>query len=103
MQRTLFALSLGLAVLMIIPGILHAEPQCAAHQLVADQLAQKYGEARRSIGLASDNTVMELYASALTGTWTMTVTLPRGLTCLVASGDSFDTTKDTLPAKGNPA
>ncbi len=103
MDRTLFALSLGLAGLIFIPGSLHAEPQCAAHQLVADQLARKYGEARRSIGLASDNTVMELYASSQTGTWTMTVTLPSGLTCLVGSGDNFETTKDTLPAKGNPA
>ena len=55
------------------------------------------------IGLARDNTVMELYAAADTGTWTLTVTLPSGLTCLVAAGDNFETTADTLPAKGDPA
>ena len=103
MERTLFALSLGLAGLILLPADLHAAPQCAAHDLVAQSLANQFGEVRRSIGLARDNTVMELYAAAETGTWTLTVTLPSGLTCLVAAGDNFETTADTLPAKGDPA
>ncbi len=103
MERTLFALSLGLVGLIILPGIGRAEPQCAAHAMVADQLAAKFGEVPRSMGLASNSTVMELYASADTGTWTMTVTLPSGVTCLVAAGDNFETVKATQPAKGDPA
>ena len=103
MERSLFALSLGLAGLILLPGALRAAPQCAAHDAVAASLAKQYGEVRRSIGLAQDNTVMELYAAADTGTWTLTVTLPNGQTCLVAAGHNFETTADTLPAKGDPA
>jgi hypothetical protein len=103
MDHTLFALSLGLAGLIMGPGALHAEPKCAAHQMVVDQLAHQFGESRHSIGLASDNTVMELYSAPDTGTWTLTATLPNGLTCLVAAGDNFETTQDALPAKGDPA
>ena len=103
MDRTLFALSLGLAGLILTPGFGHAQPQCAAHQTVADQLASQFGEAKRSMGLASNATVMELYASPDTGTWTMTVTLPNGMTCLVAAGDNFETVQDPKPARGNPA
>ena len=103
MDHRLFALSLGLAGLILAPAALRAEPRCADHQRVVDQLAQKFGEARRSIGLTSDDTVMELYASADTGTWTLTATMPNGVTCLVAAGNNFETTKDTLPAKGDPA
>ena len=103
MERTLFALSLGLAGLIMAPGVVRAAPQCAAHQTVLDQLATQFGEARHSIGLARDNTVMELYASPETGTWTLTVTLPNGTTCLVAAGDNFETVQDALPAKGDPA
>lgn len=102
MDRTLFALSLGLAGLILLPLPLHAAMQCAPHDTVATNLATSFGEARRSIGLAQDNTVMELYASE-TGTWTLTVTLPTGMTCLIAAGSHFETVIAPLPAKGNPA
>ena len=34
---------------------------------------------------------------------TLTVTMPNGLTCLVAAGNNFEMTQDPLPAKGDPA
>ena len=105
MNRTLFALSLGLV------GMIHAAqmaranapPQCADRGQVVDILAQKYGETRRSIGLAANNTVMELYASTETGSWTLAVTLPDGVTCLMASGQGFQAVTEDLPARGDPA
>ncbi len=103
MDRTLFALSLGLAGLILVPGTARAAPQCAAHDVVSQSLANQFGEVRRGIGLAQDNTVMELYAAAETGTWTLTVTFPTGMTCLVAAGSNFEITADALPAKGDPA
>lgn len=103
MDRTLFALSLGLAATVLLPGTARATAQCAPRDTVAANLATQYGETRRIIGLAQDNTVMELYAAPETGTWTLTVTLPSGVTCLVAAGSSFEATADTLPAKGDPA
>jgi hypothetical protein len=102
MDRTLFALSLGLAGLILLPLPVHAAMQCAPHDTVATHLATSFGEARRSMGLAQDNTVMELYA-AESGTWTLTVTLPNGMTCLVAAGTSFETVDAPLPASGDPA
>lgn len=103
MERTLFALSLGLAGFFLLPAAGRAAPQCAGHDVVAKSLADQFGEVRRSIGLAQDNTVMEVYAADDTGTWTLTVTLPTGMTCLVAAGNNFEMTADTLPAKGDPA
>ncbi len=103
MDRTLFALSLGLAAFALLPGIARAAPQCAPRDMVAANLATQFGETRRIIGLAQDNTVMELYAAPETGTWTLTATLPNGTTCLVAAGSSFEATADTLPARGDPA
>ena len=102
LNHTFFALSLGLAGLILAPAALQAQPQCAPHYVVAAGLADQFSEVRRVIGLAQDNTVMELYA-ADTGTWTLTVTHANGLTCLVAAGNNFETTADMLPAKGNPA
>ena len=57
---------------------------------------------RQSIGLGDNNQVVEVFASTETGTWTITVTNPNGLTCLVASGQAFeDVAKEAVP--GDPA
>ena len=108
MERNLFALSLGLAGLLLIPALGRATPvQCAAHDKMVAQLATDYGEEARSIGLGADNTVMELYTSVQTGTWSMTVTLVNGVTCVVATGANFETVAP-IPAappqeaKGDP-
>ena len=103
MDRTLFALSLGMAGLFLLPGTLHATAQCAPHDKVSAELSQKFGEQPSSMGLAQDNTVMELYSSPTSGGWTLTATLPNGLTCLVAAGQNFETVQPTLVAKGDPA
>ena len=76
--------------------------QCAPREQVLATLSDRYGESRRAIGLAANATVMELFASE-TGSWTMTVTLPDGIVCLVASGEHFEAVQDPLPAKGDPA
>lgn len=100
MDRTLFALSLGLAGMIACPNLLHAAPQCATHDDVSSQLAKQYGETPTSMGLAQDNTVMEVYSSAESGSWTITVTLPTGMTCLVAAGQHYESAQ---VAKGDPA
>ena len=46
---------------------------------------------------------MEMFVNAATGTWTITVTLPDGETCLVATGENFEPLVEALPAKGDPA
>ncbi|QJF52451.1 MULTISPECIES: hypothetical protein [Roseobacter] len=76
---------------------------CGPREAVVDRLAQGYGESRQSMGLGANNAVIEVFASDETGTWTITVTTPNGLTCLVASGQSFETLAEALPAKGNDA
>jgi hypothetical protein len=76
---------------------------CAPRDAVVERLATHYGETRQSMGLGSNNAVMEVYASTETGTWTITVTLTSGLTCLVASGQAFEELAEALPPKGDPA
>ena len=103
MPRFHLALSLGFAAVILVTQNALAATQCAQRPQVLEALAQKYGETRRSMGIAADQTVMELFASAETGTWTLTVTLPTGMTCLVAAGQNFETVAEELPARGDPA
>jgi hypothetical protein len=80
----------------------HAQ-SCAEHAAVQELLADRYGESRQSIGMGSDNSVVEIYASLDTGTWTITVTRPGGPTCLVASGFGFEHLNEALPAASEGA
>ncbi|MEL6620435.1 MAG: hypothetical protein AAFY39_15275 [Pseudomonadota bacterium] len=76
---------------------------CGPRDLVVNRLAEGYGETRQSMGLGANNAVIEVFASEDTGTWTITVTTPNGMTCLVASGQAFEELAEALPAKGNDA
>ena len=96
-------LLLSLAMLAL-PVVAQAQgPQCAKRDQVVDLLATKYGETRQGMGVADNSTVMEVFASDATGTWTITVSSPDGMMCLVASGQGYEKMADELPAKGEPA
>lgn len=104
MRLALLALTLGLAGLPVwTAAALAQNQQCAPRADVVAHLGQKYSETRRSMGLAANSTVMEVFASEATGTWTITVTTPQGITCLIASGQSFEPVVEQQPAKGSPA
>ncbi len=98
MKRNLFLMSFGIGAMMLAANHANAQSrQCAAHDAVVERLAARYGESRQSIGLGSDNSVVEVYASAETGSWTIVVTRPGGPTCLVAAGQSFQQLNEALP------
>ena len=93
---------LTLPALLLFVGAAQAQTQCGPRQMVLETLANRYGESRQAVGLAANSTVMELFASE-TGSWTITVTMPDGVLCLLASGESFEALREPLPAKGDPA
>lgn len=92
-------LSFGfLASAALLAPPVQAQANCAPHEIVVERLADGFGESRQSIGLAANNAVVEVFASLETGTWTITVTMPGGLTCLVASGQAFEHLAEAAPA-----
>ena len=107
MKRTFLALSLGVgAVLASTLGATaqsNPRPNCAPREAVVERLGAKYGESRQSIGLGSNNSVVEVFALTETGTWTIVVTTPAGLTCLVAAGQAFEALAEAPAAMGNDA
>jgi SNF family Na+-dependent transporter len=104
MPQIFFALSFGFAGLILATHASFAQQnQCAPRDDVIAYLSEKYGETRRSIGLAGQGAVMEMHAADATGTWTITMTLPNGMTCMIASGQGYETVTEELPAAGDPA
>ena len=91
MHRPLLACACLLPLLAAaLPAAAQQQPRCAPRAQVLDVIESRYRESRRAIGLTGSQTVMELYASEATGSWTLVVTLPSGLSCLVASGQGFE-------------
>ena len=104
MPRALFAAIVTLAALSAAagPAVAQSSGNCAMRSHVIERLAAAYGETRQSIGLGANNQVVEVFASRETGTWTITVTNPNGLTCLVASGQAYEDVVEEV-VEGDPA
>jgi hypothetical protein len=67
-----------------------ANTQCGNRENIISTLEKEYGETRRSAGLANNNGLLEVYASLESGSWTITLTMPNGMMCLVAAGQSYE-------------
>ena len=88
-------LALPLITLTLASPLGAQSRNCATHAAVVERPAAGYGETRQSNGMGADNTVVEVFASLETGTWT--ITQPGGPTCLVASGQAFQVLAEALP------
>ena len=104
-QSKMILWAMGMSILGLAATKVDAQQarNCAPREVVVDRLAGHYGETRRSMGLGSNNAVIEVFASDETGSWTITVTMPSGVTCLVASGQAFEALAEALPEDGNDA
>ncbi len=92
MEKTLFALSLGFGGVILATQAAEAA-QCAARDQIVTRLATGHDEARRGSGLTTGPDgraqILEIFAS-VAGNWTIAVTLPNGLTCIVAAGENWE-------------
>ena len=88
-------LTAATAVSVFVVTILATNPVNAATDLCTKRasmvkaLANKYEEQRRGIGVASKSGVMEFYVSHK-GTWTMLMTMPNGMSCIMAAGRDWE-------------
>lgn len=66
--------------------------QCDKRERIAERLAKKYGETPVSHGVTNGGGLLEVYRTSPTDerdTWTIIVTMPFGLSCLVAAGEGW--------------
>lgn len=104
MKHQFLALTLGVGSVLLSTSAVYAQSRnCASREAVVERLGTKYGESRQSIGLGTNNAVVEVFASLDTGTWTITVTMTNGMTCIVAAGQAFETLAEAPAEGGNDA
>lgn len=69
-----------------------ANANCAARETVVAKLENSYSETLVAGGLQGNKhvqTMVEVWASEKTGTFTMILTSPEGVSCVVAAGTNF--------------
>lgn len=74
---------------------------CGNRTDIVSQLGEKYGERRHSLGVTGRRGVLEIFVSDETGSWTILVTSPQGVTCLMAAGEAYET--EPTEIGGSPA
>lgn len=102
MNTLMMKLTLAAVAATVFATHASAQAACAPRDAVVTRLAERYGETRQSMGLGANNAVIEVFASA-TGSWTITVTMANGTTCLIASGQAFEEMAESLPIVGDDA
>ncbi len=101
MNDFLIKMTMGLGLMALAAQHVSAQPgNCAPRDVVVQKLTQKFSESRRGIGLIRQTAVMEIFASEDSGSWTILITRPDGISCLIAAGQDYQTRADTLPAQG---
>ncbi|MBV1926768.1 MAG: hypothetical protein KUG62_06390 [Rhodobacteraceae bacterium] len=91
MFKRLLGLSLLFGMAATAPPAL-AAPNCELRETVIQQLSTKYSEQLAVGGLQKvqgTQTLMEIWASVETGTFTVLLTNPNGISCIVAAGTNY--------------
>ena len=70
-------------------------PRCAPHADMLALLAKHYGEAPKTVGIVNQNRFVEVLSSR-EGSFTILVTGPDGMACILAAGQDFEVVPDHL-------
>ena len=99
-MRWLVSLAL-LALTLPFAAPADAAPACARRDDVVRELANRYKEIPVSVALANNGSLLEVLTSGTGGTWTIIVTSPNGVACMVAAGEDWQQTVPVAEA-GQP-
>ena len=91
MPRTLSLLLAGCFFTFFLSGIAPAfsAPQCQQRDAVLQILEQKYKEAPVALGVTHNGGLVEVLSTGNGSTWSIIVTTPQGISCLVAAGEGW--------------
>ncbi len=82
-------LALGAGLALASTGAAVAQPQCDQRDSVLQVLEQKYKEAPVALGVTHNGGLVEVLSTGNGTTWSIIVTTPQGMSCLVAAGEGW--------------
>ena len=59
-----------------------------------DRLASEYGEELIEAKMMEEHGLLEVLTSPTKGTWTLLLTMPSGISCVLAAGNGLDTDEE---------
>lgn len=77
-------------VALFVAGPALAQMACDKRTEVTGHLKRKYEEAPVALGVANNGGLVELLTTKSGTTWTLIITLPNGMTCLLAAGEDWE-------------
>lgn len=83
-------IALGVVFILFPMNPATAQQACGERAKFMDKLEDTFAEHPIAMGLTEKGAVIEVFASKH-GSWTFLITMPGGLTCVVASGQSWET------------
>jgi hypothetical protein len=82
-------LALGAGLALVSTSAAVAQPQCDQRDSVLQVLQQKYKEAPIALGVTHNGGLVEVLTTGNGNTWSIIVTTPQGMSCLVAAGEGW--------------
>ena len=83
-----FVIAFLIAVLASMPAA--ARTLCGQRVDVLNGLHGTYTETPSAMGLSNTGGVVEILTSPKGDTWTIIITMPNGLSCLIAAGENWE-------------
>jgi len=71
------------------------QPICGQRAEIVQSLADQFHERPQAVGVVDKDAVMELFVSE-SGSWTMLATGTDGISCLVSSGEAWETKSNVI-------
>ncbi len=84
---TVAALALGL--LINTAATAQAQAVCLPHEDLKEQLYANFSEAPAAIAIANNGALVQLYAKRDRSSWTLVMTRPGGLSCVLVAGEDW--------------
>ena len=75
------------AALVLAASSAFAAPQCNSRDKVLELLSETYSEAPVAVGVTNNGGLVEVLSTGDGNTWSIIITSPQGMSCLVAAGE----------------
>jgi hypothetical protein len=90
MYRMYAALALASGLLCAAPAMAQSQPQCGERTRVLKALSDRYQEMPVAMGLDANGGVLEILSGNNGKTWSILLTMPNGVSCLMAAGEHWE-------------
>ncbi len=88
--RISVVVAFAFALLLHTAATVKAQPVCMPHDDFRVELHRNFSESPVAIAIASNGALIELYANRDRSSWTLVMTRPAGISCVLVAGEEWN-------------